>query len=70
MGVPNGFVAKRLKERWSVAGLDCRDSCGRVGSAEALEVHSARGQQVVNAAFQVTRGKVGIQVSTRARRLG
>lgn len=57
-------------KRRSVAGLDGRHSCGRVGTAEALEVHSARAKEVVNAALEVSRGDVGVQVSTRARGLG
>jgi hypothetical protein len=43
-----------FEERWSVARLDSRDSCGSVGSAEVLEVHAASGQQIVNASLEVT----------------
>jgi hypothetical protein len=39
---------------WSVARLDSRDSFGGGGSAKALEVHSAGGQQIVNAPLEVT----------------
>ena len=46
-------TAGRLASR-SIARLDSRDSCGSAGSAKQLEVHPASGQQVVNAAFEVT----------------
>src|SRR5690348_1845250 len=68
--IPAGAPTSARGKRWSVAGLDRRDPCGRVGSAEALEVHSARAEEVVNAPFEVARGKVGVQVFTRARGLG
>ncbi len=55
---------------WSIARLDSGDSCGSVGSAKQLEVDPTSGQQVVNAAFEVTRGEVGIEVRTRARSRG
>src|ERR1700733_1517554 len=37
-----------------VARLDSRDSCCGVGSAKALEIHSAGGKQTVDAALEVT----------------
>ena len=50
----------------SVACLDVRDDCGRVGPTNALEVHGAGGQQVVDAALEVPRGDMGIEVRARA----
>jgi hypothetical protein len=38
----------------SIARLDSRDSCGCLGSAKALEIHPASGQQIVDAALEVT----------------
>ena len=51
----------------SVACLDGRNDCGRVGPTDALEVHGAPGQQVVDAALEAPRRDMGMQVRARAR---
>ena len=51
----------------SVACLDVRHDCGRVGPTNGLKVDGAGGQQVVDAALEVTRGDMGIEVRARAR---
>ena len=53
-GRASGSIPGSSTERRSIARLDSRDSCGSVGSAKQLEVHPASGQQVVNAALEVT----------------
>ena len=37
-----------------MAGLDGGDGCGRVRPTDALEVHSAGGQEVVDAVLEVS----------------
>ena len=49
----------------SAACLDGRDYVGRVGPTNALEVHGAGGQQVVDATLEVPRGDMGIKVRVR-----
>ena len=51
----------------SLACLDGRNDCGRVGPTDALEVHGAPGQQVVDAALEAPRRDMGMQVRARAR---
>ena len=49
-----------------LAGLDGRDFCGGVGSAYALKVDFAGGEQFLDAALEVAGGEVGVQVRARA----
>jgi hypothetical protein len=54
--------------QWSrlVACLDGRDLCGGVGSAYALKVDFAGGEEIVDATPEVAGGDVDVEVCARA----